>query len=414
VRQCVRGTPGPMPPPSRWPPSMAKRCGKALLQRLRIRAGSMPAAQARRRHRWCWPGSTPMAASAPRRPMPTRRAMRCCLRLTASRRPTRTMSWSRGNGWNGRVPPACSRTTQILAAVGLAQPAGKRRLRRHAGRPYRGEMDRTHPHAADSGIHFDPCDFGHGDWPAFPSPIPRWSPRPSQAAQCRPRLVSRSDQRNVRADRGLGAGRRAAIAKPGPEWWRDNWASRSPTRAKKWIARSACTCRSAQLVAAWRKATASGIAHAALRARRCRRDHAVEQSRGPPLAKIASALVFGNSVVWKPALPAPEVARAIVASLAAAGIPPGLLSTVFGDAGTAQALIAHPAVAAVTLTGSQRPAGRLAALRTPGHHRFKPNWAATMPPSSWPTPISTRRHARWRIGLRLRRTALHGHAARHR
>jgi acyl-CoA reductase-like NAD-dependent aldehyde dehydrogenase/nicotinamidase-related amidase len=80
-----------------------------------------------------------------------------------------------------------------------------------------------------------------------------------------------------------------------------------------------------------------------------------------PVAKIASALVFGNSVVWKPALPAPEVARAIVASLAAAGIPPALLSLVFGDAGTAKALIAHPGVAAVTLTGSQR-AGSDAAL----------------------------------------------------
>ena len=80
-----------------------------------------------------------------------------------------------------------------------------------------------------------------------------------------------------------------------------------------------------------------------------------------PVAKIASALVFGNSVVWKPALPAPGVARAIVASLAAAGIPPALLSMVFGDAGTAKALIAHPGVAAVTLTGSQR-AGLDAAL----------------------------------------------------
>ena len=80
-----------------------------------------------------------------------------------------------------------------------------------------------------------------------------------------------------------------------------------------------------------------------------------------PVAKIASALVFGNSVVWKPALPAPEVARAIVASLAAAGIPPALLSMVFGDAGTAQTLIAHPGIAAVTLTGSQR-AGSDAAL----------------------------------------------------
>jgi acyl-CoA reductase-like NAD-dependent aldehyde dehydrogenase/nicotinamidase-related amidase len=80
-----------------------------------------------------------------------------------------------------------------------------------------------------------------------------------------------------------------------------------------------------------------------------------------PVAKIASALVFGNSVVWKPALPAPEVALAIVASLAAAGIPPEVLSIVFGDAGTAQALIAHPLVAAATLTGSQR-AGLDAAL----------------------------------------------------
>jgi acyl-CoA reductase-like NAD-dependent aldehyde dehydrogenase/nicotinamidase-related amidase len=73
-----------------------------------------------------------------------------------------------------------------------------------------------------------------------------------------------------------------------------------------------------------------------------------------PVAKIAAALLFGNSVVWKPALPAPEVARAVVDSLVAAGMPPGLLSMVFGDAATAQALIAHPAVAAVTITGSQR------------------------------------------------------------
>jgi acyl-CoA reductase-like NAD-dependent aldehyde dehydrogenase/nicotinamidase-related amidase len=79
------------------------------------------------------------------------------------------------------------------------------------------------------------------------------------------------------------------------------------------------------------------------------------------VAKIASALAFGNSVVWKPALPAPHVAMAIVASLAEAGIPPPLLSTVFGDANTAQALIRHPGIAAVTLTGSER-AGMEAAL----------------------------------------------------
>jgi acyl-CoA reductase-like NAD-dependent aldehyde dehydrogenase/nicotinamidase-related amidase len=80
-----------------------------------------------------------------------------------------------------------------------------------------------------------------------------------------------------------------------------------------------------------------------------------------PVAKIASALAFGNSVVWKPALPAPEVAMAVVASLVEAGIPASLLSMVFGDAGTARALIAHPGIAAVTLTGSER-AGTEAAL----------------------------------------------------
>ncbi len=80
-----------------------------------------------------------------------------------------------------------------------------------------------------------------------------------------------------------------------------------------------------------------------------------------PVAKIAAALLFGNSVVWKPALPAPLVARAVVDSLVTAGIPQGLLSTVFGDAATAQVLIAHPAVAAVTITGSQR-AGQDASL----------------------------------------------------
>ncbi|TRZ96998.1 MAG: aldehyde dehydrogenase family protein [Rhodocyclaceae bacterium] len=78
-------------------------------------------------------------------------------------------------------------------------------------------------------------------------------------------------------------------------------------------------------------------------------------------AKIASALAFGNSVVWKPALPAPHVAMAVMASLTEAGIPAPLLSVVFGDANTAQALITHPGIAAVTLTGSER-AGMEAAL----------------------------------------------------
>lgn len=80
-----------------------------------------------------------------------------------------------------------------------------------------------------------------------------------------------------------------------------------------------------------------------------------------PVAKIASALAFGNAVVWKPALPAPAVAEAVVDSLGAAGFPPALVATVFGDASTAQALMSHPGIDAVSLTGSQR-AGLDAAL----------------------------------------------------
>lgn len=86
-----------------------------------------------------------------------------------------------------------------------------------------------------------------------------------------------------------------------------------------------------------------------------------------PVAKIASALAFGNSVVWKPALPAPHLTMAVVASLAEAGIPAPLLSLVFGDVKTAHALIAHPGVAAVTLTGARRAgleAASLCARRT--------------------------------------------------
>ncbi|MFO7542456.1 MAG: aldehyde dehydrogenase family protein [Thiobacillus sp.] len=81
-----------------------------------------------------------------------------------------------------------------------------------------------------------------------------------------------------------------------------------------------------------------------------------------PVGKMAPALIFGNAVVWKPAVQAPHTARLLMETLQAAGIPPGLVNVVFGAAQTARWLIAHPGVMAVSLTGSNQTGRRTAIL----------------------------------------------------
>jgi acyl-CoA reductase-like NAD-dependent aldehyde dehydrogenase/nicotinamidase-related amidase len=75
---------------------------------------------------------------------------------------------------------------------------------------------------------------------------------------------------------------------------------------------------------------------------------------GVPLGKLAAALRHGNSVVWKPSPMAPGVAERIVGLLEKAACPPGLVSLLQGGAETAAALMADPAVDAVSLTGSSQ------------------------------------------------------------
>ncbi len=77
-----------------------------------------------------------------------------------------------------------------------------------------------------------------------------------------------------------------------------------------------------------------------------------------PVAKIAAALVFGNAVIWKPSLPAPRTAIALMNSIQKSGFPPGLVSMVFGDAETASRIISHTDVGAISLTG-ETATGRL-------------------------------------------------------
>jgi acyl-CoA reductase-like NAD-dependent aldehyde dehydrogenase len=72
-----------------------------------------------------------------------------------------------------------------------------------------------------------------------------------------------------------------------------------------------------------------------------------------PAWKMAPALVAGNTVVIKPASLAPLSSYRIVEALHEAGIPAGVLNYVTGSGGAVgNALIEHPAVRAVSFTGS--------------------------------------------------------------
>src|SRR3989440_2287016 len=79
-----------------------------------------------------------------------------------------------------------------------------------------------------------------------------------------------------------------------------------------------------------------------------------------PVWKIAPALVAGNTVVFKPATLTPATAVRIVELFAEAGIPPGVLNLVLGSGSEAgDEIINHPAVKAVSFTGSNEVGIRL-------------------------------------------------------
>ncbi|SPE33060.1 aldehyde dehydrogenase (NAD(P)+) [Acidobacteriia bacterium SbA2] len=72
-----------------------------------------------------------------------------------------------------------------------------------------------------------------------------------------------------------------------------------------------------------------------------------------PAWKMAPALVAGNTVVIKPASLAPLSAYCIVEALHEAGVPAGVLNYVTGSGGSVgNALVEHPAIRAVSFTGS--------------------------------------------------------------
>ncbi|KAA1420737.1 aldehyde dehydrogenase family protein [Mumia zhuanghuii] len=73
--------------------------------------------------------------------------------------------------------------------------------------------------------------------------------------------------------------------------------------------------------------------------------------------KIGPALAAGNTMVLKPAPTTPRSTVLLAELAAAAGLPAGVLNVVTGGADVGEALVEHPDVAMVSITGSSR-AGR--------------------------------------------------------
>jgi alpha-ketoglutaric semialdehyde dehydrogenase len=71
-----------------------------------------------------------------------------------------------------------------------------------------------------------------------------------------------------------------------------------------------------------------------------------------PLGKIAPALAYGNTVVWKPSPAGSGLAVKLMEYLHEAGLPPGVVNLVCGDRATALTLMADSDVDGVTITGS--------------------------------------------------------------
>ena len=73
-----------------------------------------------------------------------------------------------------------------------------------------------------------------------------------------------------------------------------------------------------------------------------------------PSWKILPALVCGNTVVFKPATDTPMLGERFVELLNEAGVPAGVVNVVHGGGGeVGDAIVAHPDVPVITLTGSR-------------------------------------------------------------
>jgi len=71
-----------------------------------------------------------------------------------------------------------------------------------------------------------------------------------------------------------------------------------------------------------------------------------------PLGKLAPAIGYGNTMVWKPAVLAPRIATIILQTLHAAGCPDGLVNMISGEREAARHLVLSPEIKAISFSGS--------------------------------------------------------------
>jgi aldehyde dehydrogenase (NAD+) len=80
-----------------------------------------------------------------------------------------------------------------------------------------------------------------------------------------------------------------------------------------------------------------------------------------PAWKIAPALAYGNTVVWKPASTVPLLAMRLAQALEQAGLPDGVLNLLIGPGTVGTSLVEHPALDGLSFTGSTGVGRTLAA-----------------------------------------------------
>lgn len=100
---------------------------------------------------------------------------------------------------------------------------------------------------------------------------------------------------------------------------------------------------------------------------------AIVPFNGPLLsssAKIAPAIASGCCIVFKPAPETPLDAFVVAEAAAAAGIPPGVVNVLPGDATVGAALVGHPGVDRVVFTGSTAGGRAVAAACSPSMKRM--------------------------------------------
>ena len=105
-----------------------------------------------------------------------------------------------------------------------------------------------------------------------------------------------------------------------------------------------------------------------------------------PLRKIMPALVSGNPVVLKPSEETPLTALRLIEIMNEAGLPSGVLNLVTGGRSAGAALVEHPAIRAITFTGSTTAGRSIAEVAARRLVRVQAEMGGKNPAVIWDAP----------------------------